>query len=459
MARILEPRTQERITIVRPGRRRWKWFALAAALLTLAVLAVTTALFIQNRPKVVAKQPPVLTVAVQSAREVPLSVHLSLTGSVSAIDPLTIGAQATGLQIVSVPVEEGTFVRRGQVLASLDSSVLRAQLEAARARLVGSQATSQKALQPNRPEELTAMAQAVSQARSDMAQREAMVAQAKATLLNANDTARRYRTLFAQGAVSQQDMENQVIASRTASAAVDAAKANLQSAQHALEQTQQRAQMGMSGGRREDIVVAQATAAENAATVHQLQTQIEQTIIRAPDDGLVTKRDAHIGDITSPGKTLFEMVRKGQLELRAQISERDLPRVKVGNTATVTSGSYNATGTVWQISPTVDPTTRLGIARISIPMQSGFKPGMFANANVLSSVQPAVMVPDSAVLSDGLATHVFVYDNGIVRKRVVTTGEKANGTTQILTGVRLGESVVISGAGFLNDGDPVRLGS
>ena len=456
MARILESRTQQQIVFNKPSRSRWKWLAIAAVLLIAAVGAI---LFVTatKHPKVVAKPTPVMTVALQVAHQIPLAVRVSLTGSVSAIDPLTIGSQANGLQIVSVPVEEGTFVRRGQVLATLDSSVLRAQLEAARARLLGSQASSQKAVQPNRPQEITGFNQAVKQAQADVANRQALLAQAQATLLNATDTANRYRTLFAQGAVSQQDLENQVIASRTAAAAVAAAQASLTASQRAVEQAQQREQMALSGGRREDIIVAQATAAENAATVHQLETQIAQTIIRAPDDGLVTKRDAHIGDITTVGKSLFEMVRKGQLEVRAQISERDLPKIRAGNTATVTSGSFNATGVVWQISPTVDPSTRLGIARISIPMQSGFKPGMFANASVLAAVQPALMVPDSAVLSDGMTTHVFVYENSIARKRLVVPGERSDGSTQILSGLRVGESVIVSGSGFLNDGDLVRV--
>jgi len=216
--------------------------------------------------------------------------------------------------------------------------------------------------------------------------------------------------------------------------------------------------MAKEGGRKEDVTISRASENETAATVQQIRAQIEQTIVRAPDDGLITKRNAHIGDVSAGGKVLFEMIRRGDIELRAQVSQDDISRLVNGQPAQISDGVRKASGTVYQVSPTVDTTTRLGVVRIAIPKGSEFKPGMFVKGIIQRGRRSALVVPNSAVLTDNDQYYVFVYENGLARKRQVSVGARVNEIAEIDSGLKPGDQIIVAGAGFLNDRDPVAVG-
>ncbi|MDP3510788.1 MAG: efflux RND transporter periplasmic adaptor subunit [Candidatus Melainabacteria bacterium] len=401
--------------------------------------------------------PPVVTVTTEAAKIGTVSSTLTVTGSVSAIDPLTIASQASGLSIAQVLAEEGDYVRKGQVLCILDSSILQAQLKGMEARMVGSRASAQKAVQPNRQEDIAGLSAAYQQAMADVQQRQAMVTQMEAGLVNARSNSRRYKDLLKEGAVSQQEADNHATDEVTAFTNLQAAKEQLSASKFFAEQSHNKLEMAQKGGRREDIIVSEASADETAASVQQLRAQIDQTIIRAPDQGLVTKRLAHIGDVASNGEVLFEMIRKGQLELRAQVTQSDLSKLRPGISAALSDSVRSVQGTIFQISPTVDSATRLGTVRIAIPSNSGFKPGMFVQGSVKIGQASALLVPNSSVLADGDSSYVFIYQSGKAKKQLVTVGSRTSESAEIKSGVALGDAVIVAGAGFLEDNDIVAL--
>lgn len=405
-----------------------------------------------------AKIAPVATVTTSVAQIQPIPDTLSLTGSISATDPLAIGSSSSGLIITQVNVEEGDYVRKGQVLATLDSSVLRAQLAAIEARLQGARASLVKAAQPNRPEDIGSFQAAHKQALADVQNKRAMLDQAIAARQLSRNTAARYSSLLKDGAVSQMEAQTKETEAITANSTVRAAEENLSAAQFMAEQAANKLTMATQGGRAEDVLISRASANETAATVQQMRAQIEQTIVRAPDDGLITKKMAHIGDVNMGGKVLFEMIRKGEIELRAQVSQDDISRLKVGQTAQITDGTRKTSGSVFLISPTVDATTRLGIVRISIPKTSDFKPGMFVTGKVERGSRNALVVPNSAILSDNDHYYLFIYKDGVALKRQVNVGARVKNAAEILEGVQVGDQIIGAGAGFLNDQDPVALG-
>ncbi|MBX9950798.1 MAG: efflux RND transporter periplasmic adaptor subunit [Candidatus Obscuribacterales bacterium] len=405
-----------------------------------------------------AKTVPVATVTVQAAQIAPVPDVLELTGSISATDPLSVGSSAGGLVITQVNVEEGDYVKKGQILATLDSSVMRAQLAAAEARLQGAGASVAKATQPNRPEDIGSFEAAYKQALADVQNRKAMLEQAKASRMLAQNNAARYANLLKEGAVSEMEAQTKSTEASTTNSTVRAAEENLDAAQYAAQQAANRLEMARQGGRKEDVTISRATANESAATVQQIRAQIEQTIVRAPDDGLITKRFAHIGDVSTGGKTLFEMIRRGQIELKAQVSQEDISRLSTGQPTEISDGIRRANGSVFQISPTVDSTTRLGTVRISIPSESQFKTGMFVKGKIVRGNRSALVVPNSAVLADNDVYYVFVNDSGIAKKKPVTIGARVKELAEINSGINPGEQVIVAGAGFLNDQDPIAIG-
>lgn len=448
---VSEPRT------FRAGRvASWLLVGLALAVAVGTLVVLRAAL---KKPVATAsgEKPPVVTVAAQPAAFRPLQRTLAVTGTVSAWDELPIGSEANGLRIEAVHVDEGDFVTRGQVLAELNSSILRAQLQALQARYAQSSAAIEKAIQPNRPQDVAALESALRQAEASIDQERSTLLQAQANLQNAQTNATRYEVSLSQGFVTAQEAENRQTELQRQRALVQFAQQRVEAARFAAEQARQRLALARAGGRQEDVEIARATQAEIAAQIQQVQAQIAQTTIVAPDSGLIVKRQAHLGDIASPGKTLFTMVRQNRLELRAQVPEVDLDEVRVGQAVSLEFDTKKATGKVFQISPVVDPATRLGVIRIAVPAQSGLRPGMFVRGNISLGSREVLSVPAQAVQGDAGKYFVYTLDGNLVHRTDVEAGARTADRVEILSGLKPDEKVVVEGAGFVNDGDTVTV--
>lgn len=408
--------------------------------------------------------PPVVTVTTTPSVVRSVDDNLTVTGSVAAWDPLRVGAEISGLRIVSVDAEEGDSVLRGAPLATLNSAVLRAQLRQAQARLQSSQAALKKSIQPNRPEEITGLRAALAHADATVNQEEAKRSQARVNLANAELNAQRYSELARMGATSSQEAENKHVAAATAKEEVTHCDARIKAAMYFAAQARERLLAAERGGRKEDVEVSQATLDEVRAQVAQLNEQIEQTVIRAPDNGVLTKREAHIGDISDSGKPLFHLIRQNKLELRANVSDVDLHKFKVGQQVKISStedGVRSVIGTVKLIIPQVDPSTRLGTVRIELPVNERWlHPGMFVRGTVNLGTREAVTVPaESLVTRNG---ENYVYTLGKENRAVshsVAVGTRADKFVEISNGLAAGEPVIVQGARFLADNDVVRVAS
>ena len=455
------------------------WFIVGLIVVVVAAVGLVKA----RKPPAVAVDgaaPPVVTVSAWRVVEREIPRTLTVTGSISAWDPLPIGAAANGLRIDQVNVEEGDRVRKGQVMAALDSSVLRAQRRQLEARLQSARAAVPKAVQPNRPQEIESLRSALLQAEQNAHQQEANLLQARANYDNAKKNHVRYQQLLAQGYVTTKEYEDRQTELDRTLALQQSADDGVRAARFQVEQARQRLALAQAGGRSEDVSIARASGDEVAALIQQVDAQIEQTLVRAPDDGLVIKRDAHIGDISSPTKTLFVLVRRNQLELRAQMPEVDLPDIRVGQRVRLTvaaapttpaaespagalEGDRSATrpidGKVWLINPQIDPQTRLGTVRIAIPSGRGLVPGMFVRAEIDCGREKALLVPVRAVLGSSEDRFVFLLDGDKVRRRAVRTeAVEGGGCVQVSSGLQPGNQVVVDGGGFLTDGDTVKVG-
>jgi HlyD family secretion protein len=407
-----------------------------------------------------AAAPAVMSVTVEPAATRPVHQQVKITGSIWAWDPLTISTEVAGLRIESVLVEEGDLVKKGHVLATLNSSILRSELERAHAQLAAALAALDKAVQPNRREDINALREAVAQARANVAQQQAVLVQARANLANAKQNAVRYADLARQGAVSTQEAENKETAATVAEAEVRSALEKVNAAAFALRQTQEHLSMAESGGRKEDIAMARAEVRRIRADISRLQALIQQTVIRSPSDGLVTRRDAHIGDTSAIGKQLFQMVRDNRLELRAQVPERDLPRLSPGQPVRITcvaTGARVIEGRLREVSPQVDSSTRLGMIRVDVPAGAGLKPGMFVEGEVQLQDYAALTVPSQAVIVRDDRYHVFVLNGNHAQSRAIEVGARSGDLAEIRSGLIPGEKVITSGAGFLKDGDVVTV--
>jgi len=204
---------------------------------------------------------------------------------------------------------------------------------------------------------------------------------------------------------------------------------------------------------------AEASKLTTEAAMQTAQTQLNMATVRAPVSGIVTHRTAVLGQNISQGAELFRIVRDGRIELNMQVVENDLHNISPGMPVTVTSESTGpVSGSVRIVTPMVDPATRLGYARVSVPWASGLRPGMFASGTIDAGSQSVLLIPQAAVVYHENQPQVFVI--GTDKKahlRKVLTGTTAGGKEVIVReGLAAGDRVVTTGAGFLNDGDLVK---
>lgn len=190
------------------------------------------------------------------------------------------------------------------------------------------------------------------------------------------------------------------------------------------------------------------------------RAEIGRLNVTAPAPGLILARSVEVGQIVGPGSgALFRLAEGGQMEMRAQLSQQDLAFVHVGMPASVTPVGSDRTysGTVWQVAPVIDPQSRLGDVRISVPYDSAMRPGGFAEARISSGTTTAPQLPQSAVLSDDRGNYVYIINGkNEVERRDVKIGSVSDDGVTIASGISGNEAVVLSAGPFLNPGQKVK---
>lgn len=206
-----------------------------------------------------------------------------------------------------------------------------------------------------------------------------------------------------------------------------------------------------------DSANAQVRVAQ--AQLGQTRAQIGQLNVVAPTGGLILARNVEVGQIVSPASGgLFRIAAAGEMEMRAQLSQQDLAAVHVGQSASVTpiGTSRSFAGRVWLVAPVIDPQSRQGEVRISVPYDPAIRPGGFAEAKIAAGATTAPQLPQSAVLADEQGNYVYIVTpRNLVERRAVKIGEVSESGVTIVEGLSGQEPVVLSAGPFLNPGQKV----
>jgi len=206
-----------------------------------------------------------------------------------------------------------------------------------------------------------------------------------------------------------------------------------------------------------DAAFARIRVAE--ANLNSMRAQIGRLDIRAPKSGLILARNVEVGQVVSAGSgALFRLAEGGEMEMRAQMSQQDLAFVHVGMLVSVTptGNDRSFAGRVWQVAPVIDPQSRQGEVRISVPYDAAIRPGGFAEAKIEAGSTAAPLLPQSAVLSDELGNYVYVINSkNLVERRNVKVGSVSDQGVTVTEGISGQESVVLSAGPFLNPGQKV----
>ena len=254
-----------------------------------------------------------------------------------------------------------------------------------------------------------------------------------------------------------------------ATAQRDRARASLQEVEAALAIARtdlgRATELSSSGSASRQVVDQRQSAARQAearlasarAALAESEARLAQATVTAPADGIVLRRPVLPGAVPGVGTELLRLLRDGRLELDARVPELDLATIAPGQAVRVMHGTREIAATVRAIAPGVTPESRLGTVHVALPPDSGLRPGMFARAEIRGEAAPRVTIPQEAVVFREGGAAAFVLDGEHVRLRRLQTGARLDGMVEVLQGVEAGERVVRAGAGFLADGDRVRV--
>jgi HlyD family secretion protein len=449
-------------------KKRWVWLipmfvglGLGGAIaLGATQLKSTSNVKSTNAPNIAQTTAPSQTVTVGSVDTVSIPRSLNAKGTIAARNLISIVPQRGG-QIKQILVKEGQTVKIGQSLAYVDDAELQIQINQAQAQVQSSQGIVQQ--------RQAALAEAKSKeagARASEQEALANLAQAQARQLQAQQKLKRYGQLAAQGAISQDTFQGYQTDSSAQTELVRAAQAKISSAKESVKSS-----LAAITSAQASIGSAQADVRNSMAKVDQLRAQVGQTIVRAPAAGVITRPQvegkiqeiAQIGDFSSSAKPLFSIISNNQLELQAEVPASQLPQIDLGAPAQITAEADNRVrikGQVRNVEQLVNSGSRQAIVKIDFPPTDLLRPGMFAKAAIVTSTAMGTTVPAKAVQfqPDKSAVVFVLAGEDQVRAQKVEVGEPLNDNrVEIRTGLKPGDRIVIAGAGYIKDGDRVRI--
>lgn len=204
----------------------------------------------------------------------------------------------------------------------------------------------------------------------------------------------------------------------------------------------------------------EAKSAEAALASKQLQLRYAE--VTAPDDGAISSRTATLGAVVPAGQELFRLIRANRLEWRGEFTASQLARIAPGQSVALSlPGGDLAKATVRQSAPSLDPQSRLGTVYADIDGGGAARAGMYAKGKVIMNESEALVVPaECVVIRDGRSYVLALATEGgqsRVSLRAVTVGRREGDAVEIVSGITLSERVVAKGAGFLDEGDVVRV--
>ena len=305
--------------------------------------------------------PPPREVKATPAAERTVARTVSATGTLAADDQVVLGTKVAG-RLAEITVDLGTRVKKGQVIGRLDQSDFKFRVEQSEASL--QQARVRLGLSPTGSDE-----------RVDPEQT-AIVRQARAMLDDARLTRDRSIRLAQQELIARAQLD-------TAEAALQVSEGRYQDAH-------------------EEVRNRQAVIAQRRSELDLARQQLTDTVILSPLDGVVSLKQASVGEYLAAGTPIATMVRVHPLRLRVPVPEREGVGVRAGHAVTLTVEGDPTVyrGRVVRLSPIVQEQNRTLMVEAEVPNERGFlRPGSFARVEIMTEVsQPVVSVPASAII-------------------------------------------------------------
>jgi len=369
----------------------------------------------------------------------PVQVETVNTGSVSSESGINAKlapseeVQITpkmGGKITSLPVKLGQHVEKGQLLFKLDETDAQNSLKQAEAAYRVAQAN---------------LAQTGSSSDQGLVQAKNGLKQAEQALADAKINQQRMQQLFSQGAISAQQMEQ-------ANSQLTNAQTSYENAQQSLQAAQQKT----------GLQVSQASVNQSAVSLENAREQLANATVTAPISGFVSSVNGAVGQMSGQ-QPVVVIVNTNPLLVKANLSEADITKVKVGTIVKVNVQSTDKTieAKVTAVSPVMDSQLKAYPIEITIPNPSNeLKSDMVVNVTFPSSTTEganALVISRKAVFDRDGKQYVFKLDGETAKLTEVTTGKSSSDVIEITNGLAAGDQIVVKGQTLLQDGSKISI--
>jgi RND family efflux transporter MFP subunit len=436
----------------------WTAIVFALALATLSSCSRSSATTNNNANS----QPAIVDVSAAQAVVRSIPTYFEATGNLVS-DASTDVAPAVSGKIIAVNFDIGSYLNQGDVMLRLDDRDARIKLE-----------QTQSQLQQSQSAVMQAEAQA-EQARANVRQAQAQLGLAENQKFDINDIA---EVRNAKATLDLAELEfnragRLIESGDLARSLYDQRRTQRDQARWAYQTALNGANQRFAGIKMAQAQVSTAEAGVRAARsavgaaqaqVDAAQKAVADTYVKAPISGYVSERVADVGEYISPNtpnSKIATIVRTSVLRLRIDVPEQSIGKVTTGENISLQVSAFpdrNFAGTVVRMSPSVNATARTLVVEAEVPNTEGLlKPGQFATVRITQSKpEPAVMIPVSAVRTEGDVSRVFVIKDGAAHEQLVQLGLLENDMIQVKQGVVEGDSVATSNLNNLRDGALVR---
>lgn len=442
------------------------WLAGAVVLLgaLLFILGTLPRLVRQNRTERTAREQAaaIPVVSVVTPRRV-VETGVTLPGNIEGGQQTAIQARTNGY-IRRIYVDIGQVVKRGQVLADIDSPDLAQQISQAQAQTAQARSAEGQA------------AAALAHSRQQLQAQKAQVTQQEAEVRQAQANFKRLWALYGQGYVARQDAETQYTALQTSKASLQSARAAVRAAEADVASAQK------------GVTLAQAAVRAALANQRRYEVLGSFTHVTAPFDGVITARNVDEGALVGSGGTpgasgngsggtggaassmgnptsptgLFQIANSATVKIHVQVPETFAPSVQIGASARITVRELPGRvfeGKVNQSAGALDPASRTLRAEIDIPNPTrALLPGMYARVRLTPANPPsALRVPDSALIIDAQGTRVaIVTPEDRVHFQDIRIGRDFGTEAEVLRGLQDGVRLITNPSENLKEGVVVK---
>lgn len=360
---------------------------------------------------------------------------LTVSGLVEPKEAVRVFSKTVG-QVKEILIQEGDQVKKDTILMRLDDEQIRLQVAQARANLDSAQASLERIKAGARPQEVS--------------QVEAAVRQAKINMDSAEENYLKMQKLFSEGAISEQQHDQ-------AKNQLEIARAQYQSASESYK-------LITEGASAQDIRAVEAQVRQAQSALELAQSQLNNSIIKAPISGSVTSISVKTGELASSAIPLLSILDISELSVKTGISEKDIGVVQIGQEAEIFIDAFpreKFSGEVASKGVLVDPVSKTMEIKIRIKEPPVvIPPGVFARANIITEHNTdALIIPSTALTrkADGLFVFVLENDEQTVKRRAISIGITQGNRVEVLNGLSDNEIVVILGNISLEEGDLVRV--